>query len=201
MEGGQRRNADLFGGALNLSIPTVFVDISQFRQVPDNQEVFVDVDRDQSIVVELLSYETGVPNNRIGVFCFSDIAETNNAAPPHSEVLHTSELKGLTLGRTDREVGMYTSLVVGRQSIAKFNEQARNLVNLYVAVVRIPSVTTDLVISFNEAIAISPESSSAKTASEITPGTNLDPNATFPMLNQFKEMVLSLKVNDWSLFG
>ncbi|KAJ3081570.1 hypothetical protein HK102_002265, partial [Quaeritorhiza haematococci] len=44
----------LFGGAITTALPDSFIDISTFREVPDNQEVFVDRDTDQSIVIELL---------------------------------------------------------------------------------------------------------------------------------------------------
>lgn len=44
----------LFGGAMSAAIPARFVDASRFREVPDNQEVLVDPDTDQSIIVEIL---------------------------------------------------------------------------------------------------------------------------------------------------
>jgi hypothetical protein len=45
---------DLFGGAIVAPIPSSFMDASQFRQIPDNQEVFVDTKTQQSMFVELL---------------------------------------------------------------------------------------------------------------------------------------------------
>lgn len=45
---------DLFGGAIVAPIPSSFMDASQFRQIPDNQEVFVDTKTQQSMIVELL---------------------------------------------------------------------------------------------------------------------------------------------------
>lgn len=49
----------LFGGALSIVLPgdtdNTYLDVSTFRQVPDNQEVFVDGSRtDDSVIVELL---------------------------------------------------------------------------------------------------------------------------------------------------
>ena len=44
----------LFGGALSISIPDVFVNASNFREIPDNQEVFVSKDSDFSFIIELL---------------------------------------------------------------------------------------------------------------------------------------------------
>lgn len=44
----------LFGGAITASLPENFEDASKFRQIPDNQEVFVDKDSDVSVIVEIL---------------------------------------------------------------------------------------------------------------------------------------------------
>ncbi|KAI8622709.1 hypothetical protein BC830DRAFT_1052748, partial [Chytriomyces sp. MP71] len=44
----------LFGGAISLLLPNGYVDASQLRQVPDNQEVFVSSTDNSSIIVELL---------------------------------------------------------------------------------------------------------------------------------------------------
>ncbi|KAL7977695.1 hypothetical protein Chor_009644 [Crotalus horridus] len=50
----------LFGGAFSARLPPGGLDISEMRQVPDNQEVFVHPSTDQSIIVELLEYQAGV---------------------------------------------------------------------------------------------------------------------------------------------
>ena len=39
---GSPKTVDLFGGALSCDIPANFVDLSRFRDVPDNQEVWND---------------------------------------------------------------------------------------------------------------------------------------------------------------
>ena len=38
---------ELFGGAITVDLPTRLVDVSDFRPVPDNQEVWTDADRDE----------------------------------------------------------------------------------------------------------------------------------------------------------
>ena len=54
----QLSSRPLFGGAIKCLVPTTFVDASVFRQVPDNQEVFVDQGGDNSFIVELLEAES-----------------------------------------------------------------------------------------------------------------------------------------------
>ena len=44
----------LFGGAIIVKVPKDFKDVSQFRQVPDNQEVFVSSTSDETLIIELL---------------------------------------------------------------------------------------------------------------------------------------------------
>lgn len=44
----------LFGGGITVKVPKDFKDVSQFRQVPDNQEVFVSSTSDETLIVELL---------------------------------------------------------------------------------------------------------------------------------------------------
>ena len=46
----------LYGGALEITIESRYFDISQVRDVPDNQEIFSDANKDESIVIELLEY-------------------------------------------------------------------------------------------------------------------------------------------------
>jgi hypothetical protein len=53
------------------------VDVSQFRHIPDTQEVFADVDTDQSFIVELLDLEEGEPDASGATFHFNSIAHDN----------------------------------------------------------------------------------------------------------------------------
>ncbi|KAI0205994.1 Mog1p/PsbP-like protein [Astrocystis sublimbata] len=52
------QSTPLFGGALVCDLSTKFADVSQLRQVPDNQEVYIDKDGFTSIIVEI--------NERVG---------------------------------------------------------------------------------------------------------------------------------------
>ena len=48
------KNIELFGGALSASVPASFADVSDIRQVPDHQEVWLDRNGFTSIVFEIL---------------------------------------------------------------------------------------------------------------------------------------------------
>ena len=44
----------LFGGAILMSVPQRLVDVSDFRPVPDNQEILADGATDQSLIIEIM---------------------------------------------------------------------------------------------------------------------------------------------------
>jgi len=57
------RVTELFGGAMTCLLPGSFEDISQYRPVPDHQEVFVDKNSNSSIMIEILAREEDVPSS------------------------------------------------------------------------------------------------------------------------------------------
>jgi hypothetical protein len=59
------RSVPLFGGAIVCELPEKFADVSKLRQVPDNQEVWMDKDGFTSIVIDIL--ERLGPKNEGGV--------------------------------------------------------------------------------------------------------------------------------------
>ncbi|KAL1839593.1 hypothetical protein VTJ49DRAFT_1336 [Mycothermus thermophilus] len=47
------KKANLFGGAIVCDLPENFADVSQIRQVPNNQEVYIDKDGFTSIIIDI----------------------------------------------------------------------------------------------------------------------------------------------------
>jgi hypothetical protein len=64
----------LFGGAITCCIPANFSDVSNIREVPNNQEAFVDPNRDESIIMELLEFKTDVVDERSSLWFLQDLA-------------------------------------------------------------------------------------------------------------------------------
>lgn len=69
----------LFGGALAMQIPSRFTDVSDFRQLPNTQEVFADALTDQSIIVEILQLADESVANAAAEFHFHSLAHDNEA--------------------------------------------------------------------------------------------------------------------------
>ena len=89
--------------------------------------------------------------------------------------------------------GIYKSFTVSSQRISKFKESAdaANTVQIYLAVVRLRSVQTDLLISFNVPLAFGHGSSSE--------GRQIMGSAE--NLAVIEGVLATLKVREWGLFG
>ena len=61
-------------------------DVSDFRPVPDHQEVWADAESDRSVVVEILERQAAVADADAAVFLFNDLAEANEATGSQVEV-------------------------------------------------------------------------------------------------------------------
>lgn len=48
------RTVQLFGGMASMSLPPRMADVSDFRPVPDHQEIYTDANSDQSVIIEIL---------------------------------------------------------------------------------------------------------------------------------------------------
>ena len=70
---------DLFGGAISVSLPVQFKDISDLAPVPDNQEVFQDLSSNTDVVFEVLEYSKSVPDEQSISYLFSDLGEQNRS--------------------------------------------------------------------------------------------------------------------------
>ncbi|KAL6076388.1 RAN guanine nucleotide release factor [Balamuthia mandrillaris] len=186
----------LFGGAMTCVVPTRFVDVSDIRPVPDNQEVFTDVHTDQSLIIEILEYQSAVSDTDSASYLFNDLAEANEATDGarivHQEAMSPEDMPNFP--------DVPKSVLLGVQRIAKFNEsnRAKNVVQVYLANVRLPRHTTDLLITLNEPVQVAQESSSKVNVDTLDAATRERMDSTLLI---FKAVLKSLRVNDWTLFG
>ncbi|XP_054900571.1 ran guanine nucleotide release factor isoform X2 [Poeciliopsis prolifica] len=180
----------LFGGALSAVVPDNVTDMSELREIPDNQEVFAHPHTDQSLIVELLEYQGQVADQDAARYHFEDIASSNSAREPGAfEVSNV-----VALPKDDVSLLECSSAwtLKGTQCVSKFNEEARNTVGIHLGLLRLPQFSTDILITFNDPQSITPESSSASTAQ-----THRDPWT----VDDFRRTLLSLTLHDPGLFG
>ncbi|GMY26025.1 ran guanine nucleotide release factor-like [Fagus crenata] len=189
----------LYGGAISSAFPHRFQDVSNIRQVPDHQEVYVDPARDESLIFELLDFKHEVGDDGSAVWFLQDLATEQEAEG--SMVIEQSgviEAPGLCY----RNIPAVATTAVGQMAISKGRQgrEAQNIVRVYLANLRLKEVGTDVLITAYEPIHINPLSETASTV-----GAGLAVPATqagcMPMADVFKLAVPSFKVNDWNLFG
>jgi hypothetical protein len=225
---GEVGSRTLFGGALSCAVPPSFVDVSDFRQVPDNQEVFADASQsDSSLVVEILeqpvvadpstdpsstSVPVAVADAAAVAYYLADLAEANDAADGAvfrgARRLTAEEMPQLAAS-SPAAAGCSAWVGAGDQAVSKVREgdHARNAVRVYAAVLRLPEINTDLLITMNVPLVISASSSSAASGGvglhqlggQGGEGGGGDPCAAATAL--FLSILKSLRIEDWGLFG
>ncbi|ORZ03191.1 hypothetical protein BCR43DRAFT_482893 [Syncephalastrum racemosum] len=186
------KSRNLYGGAIVCPVKDTFADASEFRQIPDNQEVFVDTETQQSLVVELLE-QVEAENEAIPTYHFQQLAEDNEAIAAEIDRV---ELRDPVLATPMLPPNTIVYVLQGKQQIAKFNEskvQASNTVEMVLAVVRLTQVQTDLVISINAPVAVASQSSEAI---DVSPPVTLT-----DVHNEMDALLRELQIKDWQLFG
>ncbi|KAM9358585.1 ran guanine nucleotide release factor [Symphorus nematophorus] len=188
--GSAAQSHPLFGGALSAVLPHSSTDISELREIPDNQEVFAHAHTDQSLIVELVEYQAQVADQDAARYHFEDIAGSNKALEPGGfEVTSVEPLPKSELSLSDCSSAW---MLTGTQCVSKFNEEARNTVTLHLGLFRLPQFSTDILITFNDPQSISPDSSSAASA-----GTHREPW----MVHDFQRLLQTLTLHNPGLFG
>ncbi|KAL3901984.1 MAG: hypothetical protein SGCHY_000165 [Lobulomycetales sp.] len=147
----------IFGGALQVSLPGHFVDVSTLRQVPDNQEVYVDSTSDMSLIIELLETPDDVETVP-AVFHFQELAECNSATESSTILSTVTNVSGMIayspiLSYLSGSRASY-SKVRGTQCISKYSYQDQrkrqsDVVDIFLGVIRLPQTATDLTLSVN----------------------------------------------------
>ncbi|TXG56483.1 hypothetical protein EZV62_017796 [Acer yangbiense] len=199
MSGDSLSERPLFGGAIATTFPHRFQDVSNIRQVPDHQEVFVDPARDESLIFELLDFKDDVGDNGSAAWFLQDLATEQDA-----EGCTLLEQSGVVEapGLRYRNIPAVVTTAAGQMAISKGRQgrEAQNLVKVYLANFRLKEVDTDVLVTAYEPILINPLSESANTvgAGLAVPAAQ---SGIMPLTEVYKLAVSSFKVNDWSLFG
>ncbi|KAI8638934.1 hypothetical protein BD408DRAFT_422322 [Parasitella parasitica] len=186
------QTTELFGGAIVAPVFDSFSDASQFRQVPDNQEVFVDSNTQQSLIYELLE-QVEAQNEQVAQHHFQQLADDNDAKECKIISMEVLCPQNVSPHLPQDTTEIYA--VQGEQKVAKFNEaDAFNTVEIVLVVVRLTNVKADFVISINAPAKLAQASSEQKSvnyASAVTIDT---------VKQEMLAILKGLQVRDWSLF-
>lgn len=134
-----------------------------------------------------------MPNAGAGEFFFEDLAVANAAA--HAAIASCTDLRSDAL--PGLPPGTYAALVIGEQAVGKSREggEALNKIHVQILVVRLPEHGTDMLVTLNTPIFISPHSGAAQQA-----------GAGYKQLTEaapalFRRMIATLRILDFGLFG
>ncbi|PHJ25340.1 ran-interacting mog1 protein, partial [Cystoisospora suis] len=132
----------LFGGAMTVQLPDTFKDVSALRQVPDNQEVFMDMSRDQSLVIEIVEHQTNIADGDAARFFFCDLAKENGALE--------TDTPTASVVRSDAKipVSKQHTVILARGFQPLPREAGACKLPVQMAIIRIPEHNADILVSF-----------------------------------------------------
>jgi len=185
----------LFGGAMTCSIPSAWRDVSDVRQVPDNQECWQDVDGGRLLVIEILERQDQVADEMAAAYFFQDLAETNGcdtgsrsfspaqtvrAAPSsnHAVVPGLPTEAVVCLGSGYQRVALGRAVSVGGSP----RQQEVRIIHVDLCVVRLPQQKTDLLIT-------------------LSAPSEPNPQAEDAVSEPFRLILSTFQIRDWGLFG
>lgn len=176
----------LYGGSIECLVPEGWRDVSDVRQVPDNQECWQD-DEGRLLVIEILEYQTDVNNDQAAEYFFADLAESNGVVNPQdasfSRGNQVPTIPSLPLTATLCTGSGSQRIIQGKERAAQPSEPI--WINVELCAIRLPSVSTDILITLTTRTPTSPQDN----ANGPSPST------------QFLEILQSFRVRDWSLFN
>ncbi|KAI1365109.1 hypothetical protein F5Y08DRAFT_304879 [Xylaria arbuscula] len=146
------KSTPLFGGALVCDLPTNFADVSKLRQVPDNQEVYIDKDGFTSIIIEI--------DERVGESGSSEEID-GTALTTHLREIVGDDIDGLKVWNTtptqfsklDEDIPAYTLIATLAPPEVTEAETPRanapDFTAMVLTLVRLERERTDILITIN----------------------------------------------------
>ena len=145
-----RKLTPLFGGALVAEIPDNFADVSKIRQVPDNQEVYIDKDGFTSIIFEICE--------RVGA-SGSSAEIDGKAMTTHLEELVGDDVDTIKVWNTSdtefsklpEDIPAYTLIATQtpRTNPSKNSTSAPDFTAIVLTLLRLEKESTDILITIN----------------------------------------------------
>ncbi|KAF3910759.1 hypothetical protein ABW20_dc0100478 [Dactylellina cionopaga] len=198
---------DLFGGAITANSPSNWMDMSDIRQVPDNQECFIDLTGLATEIFELNERVEKENDEGAIKFHLADIFEDSPYKIWNSRKLEAGEIPGLP------NIPAYTMLITTPYVENRRNKvgHASQFVALAIVIIRLEQQKTDIVITANM-----PHSYEDAIAEKSLCRPGLEAELGFPdnyvwkhdeagkalktLLEIIEEGVKTFTIHDWGLF-
>ncbi|KAK4166741.1 hypothetical protein QBC43DRAFT_298424 [Cladorrhinum sp. PSN259] len=145
----------LYGGAIVVDLPSSFADVSRLRQVPDNQEVYIDKDGFTSIIFDITE-RVGAPGTGIerdGRALTTHLEELVGEDVETVKVWNTTETQ---LSHLEENIPAYTLIATQTPKQHQSSEDenaprrpAPDFTALILTLVRLEKESTDILITIN----------------------------------------------------
>lgn len=212
----------LYGGAISVQIPTDFIDASQFREIPDTQEVFVNTRQDDSIVFDLMERVEATNDQQALKDHLSEISEINNNGSQFTQLYNETRSLVKPMIKKDSSPAYITVAIEPAKKWGKTTEleQKENvsdeekvldepLLVLILVLIRLQSVETDLLVTYNTPITRVVDLQKIQTTfgklqsnqQELDTNTSNLPVRIREGISSLRNVIDSIEVNDWSLFA
>ncbi|ODV87910.1 hypothetical protein CANARDRAFT_5220 [[Candida] arabinofermentans NRRL YB-2248] len=187
----------LWGGAITTQLPTNLIDASQFREIPDSQEVYVSKTTEDSIIFDLLEYATDPIDSKALEYHIAELTRVNGDDESSYKLMEgkIEEFENCNI----QDSKSYVAVTL--QNAKKWGRDQTLLVSLF-GLIRIGKVDTDLLISvylpFKEVAEL-------QELQKVMDGDRDEDNLAIKKINNAKKDLISIlsstKVENWELFG
>ncbi|KAF2500107.1 Mog1p/PsbP-like protein [Lophium mytilinum] len=195
------QHTKLFGGAIVADLPTEFGDVSDIRQVPDTQEVYLDANGFTSIIFDILQRVEHAASDEAALKVhFQDIVDGSGDATKFYEVKQTTLGKmPSTPAHTLLAIQTPTPPTPAPGSLSTIAPPSRNpqpdFTAILLTLVRLVEQKTDIVIAINVPHAAGEYAIGSVDLENGKAGVMLE---TAAMVRE--KVLASLEVKDWGLF-
>ncbi|KAK3115587.1 hypothetical protein LTR53_004893 [Teratosphaeriaceae sp. CCFEE 6253] len=181
--------ASLFGGAITCLLPSHFADVSNLRQVPDNQEVYLDTDGFTSIAVDILE-RVDKPDREALEWHLKDIVEEDVGK---MKVWRLSEARLAKMPEGTPAYTLFATSPPGAKQRCRSNEPA--FVGMLLTLIRLVEQKTDIVVAVNV-----PHVEGTYDPAEVDPQSGRHGKLVQSGMEYREKILESFGVKDWGLF-
>ncbi|KAK1831189.1 hypothetical protein QBC39DRAFT_352000 [Podospora conica] len=201
------RTTPLFGGALLCDLPDKFADVSKIRQVPNNQEVYIDKDGFTSIIFDITE-RVGLPPTSSSSSATTKLENDGRALTTHLEELVGDDADTVKVWNTtetsfshlDTSIPAYTLIATQTPNKPKGGGDERagapDFTALILTLLRLEREKTDVLITINV-----PHIKGEYDEDEVDLELGKQGKLIGDAVEYAARIWSSLDVKDWGLFG
>ncbi|CAF9907555.1 hypothetical protein IMSHALPRED_005566 [Imshaugia aleurites] len=188
-------HTELFGGAITANIPSNFADVSKIRQVPDNQEVYLDKNGFTSLTFDITERVSHLSTDRDALeYHFADIVAENDTRDVRS-VVENEELPNFS---PSTPILALTAITKPPPSTVAAKALTPTHTDIHFTLIRLVEQSTDVVITLNTPYFAGDTGAPTPNGTEAGTRQREDEQEVGTMYHQ---IVMSLAIKDWGLFS